>query len=487
MVVRPCHYREDRRHIATLFSLEAAESIAQKTRLQEQLKATSPFRLAELGCSSSSSQSEGIEISAPPGKSKRRQRSTLLENIVREHDWEDQEQLLEDNIHIYADQQGAGEDASESESPPPLIEDNKEWEAFASDGDLKGEATVVVPAGTGSPHTIHKESPKSLEAERPGLNSSKRSGEHGTEDIPGSFDAVWGRSDRSAQSQTGAPSKDSQSDDENDHRELYSADSDDQKIRRMADFLGISPLHSIDRDGMNEGTSRIAFAEDASISSSSERGNAQDDLSPALSPERLEVDGIYEGVTMLRLGDPTEWEVRFSTDDCCSNSPCESPFNNKEPALLSTPEADGELYKEYAGNEPAELKEVEQAEERKHYTQGVEPSGQLPEVPPSLAGPLSQERNTPSDQSRMNSYSSAQLVYINTSDKSRPPAESGAVAVRVTSELHHGAALAVDTRLNSLQSVKSDDLQTSLPVTRRCLSLALQGQKVVRIVLSKSS
>lgn len=406
---------------------------------------------------------------------------------MREHDWEDQEQILQDNIHIYADQQEAGEDAGESESPPPLIEDNKEWEVFASDGDLKGEATVVVPTGTGSPHTSDKESPKSVEAERPGLNSSKRSGEHGNEDIPGSFDAVWGRSDRSAQSRTGAPSKDSQSDDENDHHELFSADSEDQKIRRMADFLGISPLHSVDRDIMSEVTSRIAFAEDASVSSSDERGNAQDDLSAALSPECLEVDGIYEGVTMLRLGDPTEWEVRFSTDDCCSNSPCESPFNNKEPALSSTPEADGELCKEYAGDESAETEEAEQAEEHNHYTQGVEPSGQLPEAPPSLAGPFSQERSTPSDQSRMNSYSSAQLVYINTSDKSRPPSESGGATVRVSSELHHGAALAVDTRLNSLQSVKSDDLQTNLPVTRRCLSLALQGQKVVRIALSKSS
>ncbi|CDJ29596.1 uncharacterized protein EMH_0051030 [Eimeria mitis] len=118
--------REDRRHIATLFSLDAAESQAQKARLQEQLRETSPFRLTEVGGSSSASQSDGVEIiGPPPGQSKRRQRSTLLETIVREHDWEAEEQTFEENIRIYPEQQ---DQAQEPQAP-----EASQWHFLASD------------------------------------------------------------------------------------------------------------------------------------------------------------------------------------------------------------------------------------------------------------------------------------------------------------------------------------------------------------------
>ncbi|CDI84617.1 hypothetical protein, conserved [Eimeria praecox] len=473
--------REDRRHIATLFSLEAAESQAQKARLQEQLKATSPFRLTEVG-GSSASQSDGVEIiSPPPGKSKRRERSTLLETIVREHDWESEEQTFEENIHIYPEQQ---EQAQNSETLKV-----SQWQFFTSDEEVEVESPrgKESDAEPSSPRACEQESDKGLDGPAPAAqagNSPELPPEEcGGEDVPGAFDAVWGRSASPSQGANDSQSKASSNSDNGENlRELYSANTAAHRMSRIVDFLSAASLHSEDGEAASGDAQGATAPEKDSDAASSDSGTATEGLmktarAPAGGPATVQLDEDPGKVPLLRLGDPQEWEVRYSTDDDLPNSVEQSPFNCEE--ARSADSATQEDTEQRSSKDQGQTVEFEEEQDLREdtYTHASRyfeedreaSSSRFPEEPPSTAcrgpagGPLA-------DSTRMSSYSSTRLASVGNCEQSRSGANEAPPGRRVTKELQLAAAT-LDTRLRSVQSITSEDAPTEAAVSRRSLAV----------------
>lgn len=482
-------FREDRRHIATLFSLEAAESHAQKARLQEQLKETSPFRLTEVvgPCTSQSDVVDGVEIiGPPPGKSKRRQRSTLLETIVREHDWESEGQALDENIRIYAEQTQQSQ-ASEA----------SRWQFFASDEELEGESArpELPDGGLSSPRATEQASLTDLDLQAAAAQASDSrempQEECGSEDVPGAFDAVWGRSACLAQAANDCRSKaSSHSDSWEDLHELYKANGDVCTMRRMVDFLSHASLHSEDGGADSGGGQDAALAEDSDASFSNAatatEGSSSAARAPTTQPAAVQLDGDPKKEPVLRSGEPGEWEVRYSTADGLSNSAEQSPFNCKGAMSADLPMQEDTTQRAFEDqNQTVEFEEEQEMREDTHtqpsrYLDDREASsGQFPEEPPTAAS-REQAGGPVLDPTRMSSYSSTRLFSMGSNEPSRSASKGAPTGHCLTSELQLAAA-ALDTRLRSVQSIANEEAPTKAAASRSSPTFTPRSRRTVRI------
>ncbi|KAL8451155.1 hypothetical protein Emag_002872 [Eimeria magna] len=422
--------RGERRHIATLFSLDAAESHAQKTRLEEQLKATSPFRLAE---SSEASRAGGETLDCPPGKSKRRQPSKVLETIVRAHDWrlpelvtETEEQAAQGQPTLREEQRLVPSDEVEASA---ALESELQWDQFEKNDNLspvsgsfheKKETELIGFSGNES------------ESDNVDDRCSQGSSPDETAEIPGAFDAVWGRSDSKKTFRDKESEAASLDDEDKQHTSGQSTPN------RMADFLSIQPAFPKTgeaQDDLDE-LSDAAYEEALSNSSKSDAG-FQRASSPTSSVALDEKSG---GVALLRLGDPAEWEVRYSTADGFLSSADHSPMHCE--VNLSAPTES----KEATSGEVRDDSEEDEEEES---------SNQL------LAEPLIPtgcSRDISGGHTRMSSHISrfsSEELYDTARDPSGLHVNAASKAtLQITDEPRLGAAL--DLRLVSVQSFQGE-------------------------------
>ncbi|KAL8273806.1 hypothetical protein Esti_002280 [Eimeria stiedai] len=425
--------RGERRHIATLFSLDAAESHAQKTRLEEQLKATIPFRLAEMN---EPSFAGGENLDCPPGKSKRRQPSKVLETIVREHDWKLPELVTE------TEEQVAQRQRTLREEQCPALSDQDEASA-APESELKCDQFVK----SDSLFPMSELSPKEEDADFNGYlgneyeddnvdeRCSQRSAIDEITEIPGAFDAIWGRSDSKKKPLEHKESGTSSSDDE-DNQHAFGQNT----LNCMAAFVSMQPASPEGEETRDE-SSDAAYEEEVLNISKSDAGS-KTASSPASS---LVLDGKAGGVALLRLGDPAEWEVRYSTADGFLSSPDHSPMHCKVESSAPT-----QPKKAISGEEVSvDLKE--DAEE----DSGQESSNQLPAEPLLSTG---FSRDVSGGQTRMSSYISgfsSEELYGSTRDPSGLHVNAASkTALQITNEPRLGAAL--DLRLASVPSFQGE-------------------------------
>ncbi|KAL8437799.1 hypothetical protein ACSSS7_000680 [Eimeria intestinalis] len=423
--------RGERQHIATLFSLDAAESHAQKTRLEEQLKATSPFRLAEMN---DALHAGGEILECPPGKSKRRQPSKVLETIVREHDWKSPELATETEKQAAQGQRTLHEerhsDPSDNVQASAALESELQWNEFVRSENL-------------SPR-----SERSLEEEERELNGSPENGSENDNvddrnsqgsaldepaEIPGAFDAVWGRSD--LKKKTSGKESEAASSDDGDNQHPFGQ----KRLNRMVDFLSMQPASPQGREA-EEDSSDAAYEDVVSNSSKSNAGSPRAS-SPA---SRGAPDGRSAGVALLRLWDPAEWEVRYSTADGFLSSADHSPMHCEVKSSARTHSKDAT-----SGEVQVDLEE----DEEEHARQ--DSSNQLPAEPLISTGC---SREVSGGHTRMSSYISgfsSEELYDTTRDPSGLQITAASkAALRITNEPRLGAAL--DVRLVSVQSFQGE-------------------------------
>ncbi|KAL8427975.1 hypothetical protein Efla_004233 [Eimeria flavescens] len=437
--------RGERRHIATLFSLEAAESPAQKSRLEKQLKATSPFRLADMREGGIPVEPvEGLE--GPPGKSKRRQRSEVLEALVREHEWELQAP-------------GATGGAEEAQVSPScsLGEEPEEQHSYSQVGDDVLETIALGTEVQWDPY-IKKTRPSpaskaaSTEEERKparlseasqkatqGGASSRKKAEAAKDelaDVPKAFDAVWGHcEEKEQQTQLAETGRASYSEDEADRQQAV------KKMDRLGGFLE-APSDFMEKiQDPADAVYADACFDPGNVDSGSDRASSV----ASNSASERQVSG---GVALLRLGDPAEWEVRYSTADGFFSSTDPSPANSEKKAAT----APG-LHQEMLTEE-----EAAEEEEEEEDTSSCQQIGEcLPEEPLSAA---SCSREASGCHTRMSSYVS-RVSSLEPPDMAPSSAGlslaagCGAAALKLKSEPRLGAAL--DMGFVSFLSVKTED------------------------------
>lgn len=416
-------------------------------------------------------------IGPPPGKSKRRERSTLLETIVREHDWESGEQIFEENIRISPEQP----QQEETSQGPEILQ----WHYFASDEEPEGEnaRSKISEAGTHSPCTSEHRSPMTLDnaaiSARADNVPELLPEECSSEEVPGAFDAVWGRSASSSHAAHDSLSKASnQSDNGGDLHDLYSANGAANRMRRMVDFLSGTSLHSEDGEADNGGTHGTVAADKGSDDASSDGKAAVEGLLPgaraaAAESSAVRVEGDHGNAPLLRLGDPEVWEVRYSTADDLSSTGEESPFNYK--GVISAGSAVQEGKAQRPSEEQNQTVEFEEEQEMREHAYNTAPRrfeedqeaspGQFPEEPPSTAS-REQSGEPMLDSTRMSSYTSTRLHSTGNCEQLRTAADEAAAGPRVTTEVQLAAA-ADDTRLRSVQSMASDDASTEAAAAGR--------------------
>ncbi|OEH78206.1 hypothetical protein cyc_06114 [Cyclospora cayetanensis] len=463
--------RGERRHIATLFSLEAAESHAQKARLQEQLKATSPFRLTEMG-DASATQAKGVD--APPGKSKRRQRSTVLENIVRQHDWEVQEVVIEESMRSNEEAQAQTAspctvDASDAALEPAIWEDDREWDRFAKESAWPGMICVSSSVDNDnfpsndpkSPATSISKAVKSEELSFGGVYKAAAGGDAG--DVPGAFDAIWGHSEGVHPSLRDGFGGQTPSDDGSEQSEFFDIDRGSHGLNRMVEFLEVTPTQPHDEDDGLEPGDAVATCGAAEEPLNDATTGVEEHSVPPF--PQLMVGENLGAFTMLRLGDPAEWEVRYSTSDDFASSAVPSPVNGEE-------EASTVCHGEARPQEESTLEEVggsmeeQQAASQARGKASQQVSDQPPSEPPASPG-CQQEGAW--EHARMCSSSSTRLLSIGHSEYPAGPHAGGnsAADVRIISDARFGATL--ENRLSSLPSIQGEDPKPLESVPRRSL------------------
>lgn len=469
--------RGDRRHIATLFSLEAAESHAQKSRLQEQLKETTPFRLAEMS-NLSSAVDEGLK--GPPGKSKRRRRSAVLETIVRQHDWEAHEPALEEETQTHHRQLRSPEESypgsqTEDNRPETEASDKKmQWDHLAQDGSLQVMSGACSPEeghGSNYAHGAHKEGHAVLDVGAADIRDAaqyrSQEGSVGdkTADVPRSFDTIWGCYERSRPAISDTTSEAAYSDDEY-HKQLFHTDNgSSDRINRIAEFLAVPPVLPEEEEEDDSAGFAALFASDASNSAGGV-GNRQEG-GPS-SSQHLAAGRNLGGVPLLRLKDPAGWEVRYSTAEGFPSSTEQSPVHCVK-ALSPAAEAKEE---EGTSHSVVEVKEEE--------LQGISDRGaleQLCEEPPST---VSCHQEVSGGQSRMISSSSTRLFSAGQCETNSGPSGLPAnglsdATLRVTKEPRLGAALSLP--LVSLQSFRGEPTKTRRAIPRCSTTLMSNGRR----------
>ncbi|KAL8448470.1 hypothetical protein Emed_003804 [Eimeria media] len=426
--------RGERRHIATLFSLDAAESHAQKTRLEEQLKATSPFRLAEPN--EASPHANGETLDCPPGKSKRRQPSKVLETIVRAHEWRLPELVIEREEQAAQGPPTLREErrlvTSDEVQASAALESELQWDQF-----VKGENLSPVSGGSRKERETELNEYSGNESEGNNVDDrcSQGSALDETAEIPGAFDAVWGRSPSKKKTFKDRESEGASSDDEENQHAF-----DHETINRMADFLSIQPA-SPRKGEAEDDFSDAAFEEVMSDYSKSDAG-----IQRASSPtSSVALDAKPGGVALLRLGDPAEWEVRYSTADGFLSSADHSPMHCelKSPAHTQP--------KEEITSGEARVESEEDEEE----ISARESSSQLPAEPLIST---SSSRDVLGGQARMSSHVSrfsSEDIYDTAREPSGLHVNAGSKAtLQITNEPRLGAAL--DLRLVSVQSFQGE-------------------------------
>lgn len=436
---------------------------------------------------SSSAAHEGLE--GPPGKSKRRQRSTVLEMIVRQHDWEANEPSTEGETQAYEGPPTPREathrafQAQDNASETAASNEDVHWDDAAEYGILP-DVSHVVSAQEGrdldSAHSRGEQGHAELDAgeaefRRPAYRS--QDGPVGDEpgDVPGAFDAIWGGYEEPRENKDDMASEAANWVEANRQDEIFGADNGPQRLSRMAEFLGVPPVLA---DGGEE-ERLISSANAAGDRAAGTRPGdaAKDPVEVSSSSRGLVGDGGHGGIALLSLGDPGEWEVRYSTAEGFASSAEPSPLHSVQ---AISPHAGAE---KHAGGTEGEQVGDEEGEQANVDFQDVprqESSGQLPEEPP---GAGTYHREVSYGHSRMNSYNSSRVVPLGHCDPmchpSGPPADGRSdAAVRVTNEPRLGAAL--DFRMVSLQSFQGEGVESQRAPPRRPVALAPNRRRFVR-------
>lgn len=465
--------RGDRRHIATLFSLEAAESQAQISRLQEQLKATRPFRLREVG-DPSFPMNEGLQ--APPGKSKRRHRSAVLETIVRQHDLQLQESGAEGNPRAPHGQQATGQVPRQTAE---LADNAAEPAALSSDGQLDYSGKDGSPPVSSGVASVDEDSPRQPTNKRadqdPAAFHSRPDGlghpalagvqegclEDQREDVPGAFDAVWGRCECPSQTYQEAPSYGTPSESGDCQQDCFVSDGVSERLNRMAEFLEAASLLPEQKE--KRGSSLTAGPCNG-IAADSRSNDFEENLKEStlvLGGEELATGS--GGMAMLSLGDATQWEVRYSTVDSFPSSAEHSPINCKE---LNASDEDAGALQEGNDEEKRRDTDQEQGETGTLGSIGQGLTGPVPQEPPASAG---SHWDASAGHTGPHRLSGSRLVSSDRSETTILPYGSFAEAVSdisrcVTKEPRVGAAL--HQRFLSLQSFQSGDTEDHIALER---------------------
>lgn len=461
--------RGDRRHIATLFSLEAAESQAQISRLQEQLKATRPFRLREVG-DPSSPINESLQ--APPGKAKRRHRSTVLEKIVRQHDWQLQEPAQASHGQRATGQVPRQREPAENTAVPAALSSDYQVDSPWKDGSSPA-ASDVASANDGSPC---QRTNRRADQDYAAFNSRFEGPEHPAlsrvqegclreerEDVPGAFDAVWGRCECLSQTYKEASGHGTSSVSGDCQQDCFTFGGVSEQLNQMAEFPEAASLPPEQKEKVNSFLTVGPFND---IAADSRPDDFEGRLKELLSAFGGEEPATGPGsVAVLSLGDSTQWEVRYSTVDSFPSSATHSPKNCKKPSVSNE---DAEELQE--GNDEEKSRETGEQAHSEMETPGLvgeRLTRPLPQEPPANAISCWDASVGHTGPQRL---SSSRLVSSDHSEITILPCGSPAEAVSdiarcVTKEPRVGAAL--HQRLLSIQSSQSDKTENHI-ILERC-------------------